>query len=279
MISVQNNNIHKCRGFCWKMSFCQRCKELEERILALESQLKASQASSENNNQDNKHYYKSVIELLKDANLKPSDLSQIDLSLLVQSTTQERLDSFTRELLELKPLNRGIGFIIFLKHKNPEFAVKLSCDVYQQTKEKMIRDSLEKLFPHQMPKNVSLKHREEQDPVEEMKQEILDDKQENSIGKMKKLLETLLEQAYSNDIDHCLYEDIRKCAVKIGPTDTYELFVRKELWPRFPTNLESNFSRIAFLTLHRLLKELLETFPPEIQNIIQQKLHLIQITE
>lgn len=292
------------------MTFCQRCKELEARISALEAQLLKKSENSEDDS-----YYKKVIELLKDTNLKPSDLSQINLPLLTNSSSASL---FATELLGLTPLNRVIGFVIFLKHKNPEYAIQVSNEMYKRTSEKTIRDSLDKLFPHQMPsaptelkelkdvkeKNETKELKESKEAKEakaikvtnevlatktemetttknQMKDEInnmREDNAEYNIETMKKLLKVLLEQAYSDDIDPRLYQQIRECAITVGPTETYELFVRKELWPQFPSNLDSNFSRVAFLALYRLLQELLETFPPEIQTILQQKLSMIQIS-
>lgn len=276
------------------MTICERCKELEARISVLEAQLQSSRPLQ---HKDAPSYYKTIIELLKDANLKPADLSQINLPLLTD-TNATNLYDFATELLGLTPLNRAVGFIIFLKHKDPEYAVRLSNEMYKRTSEKMIRDSLNKLFPHQMPslflnqavieekstietKNDGTKSNESKKENQEVTNEILNEEEtfEGSIEKMKSLLEELLEQAYSDDIDPRLYQRIRDCAITVGPTDTYELFVRRELWPHFPSNLESKFSRVAFLALHRLLQELLDIFPPEIQDILQQKLNLIQITE
>ena len=89
---------------------------------------------------------------------------------------------------------------------------------------------------------------------------------EEIITKMRNLLETLMEQAYSDGVDPALYGHIRAFAIKAGPRDTYEYFIRRDVWPQFPTNLESKLSRTAFLSLVRLLQELLDIFPQEFCN-------------
>ena len=269
---------------------CQKCLELEARVAYLESQL-----TKQNNNNNNSEagnmevakpeYYNKVLELLRDPNLKPSDLSQIDIPTLIFCD----LKPFVQELLVIQPSNRSIGLVIFLKHKSADFAVQLGREMYARTREKMIRDSLEKLFPQKMPQLPPLPTAPivKEQPKETLvvpaqtplTRENSNDKlsTEEIITKMKSLLETLLEQAYSDDVDPALYGHIRAFAMKAGPTDTYEYFIRRDVWPQFPTNLESKFSRTAFLSLVRLLQELLDIFPPEIQSILQQKLNLIQV--
>lgn len=269
---------------------CQRCYQLQAQIAQLQEKIRILTEQLQRQTPSNEVMTKNVVnltlQLLLDPTSTPSDLNKIN----VPELANELLDfeDFAKELLGCSNSSKVVGFLIFLKGKDPLLAFKISEILVLKQKtfavpDKVI-DSLKKLFPEiQTPQQNIEEALVDQKLTKVRSSELAefgipDSDPVKALSRAKLLLADLLEQTFSDSIDSQIFEKIRLNLLVAGTEMAYEEFIRDYLWGQFPKNLESSFGRNAFKALIELLEYIMEIFKHDeiIYRELQSKLILIR---
>jgi hypothetical protein len=261
---------------------CQRCYQLQAQIAQLQEKIRIlteQQQASQKNEIPTESTVQSTLKLLLDPKSSPSDLNKINISELANELLD--FDDFAKELLKCPNPSKIIGFLIFLKGKDPLLSFKISEVLilkkrHLQVPDKIV-DSVKKLFPE-----IATQSSIEEDSTKVVNLENPDSKKFDepavdpsaALSQSKVLLADLLEQSFTGSIDPQIFAKIRHNLSLLGPERAYEEFIRNYLWSQFPKNLDSSFGRAAFQSLFELLEYLLDMFRDD-KDIYQELLSKI----